>query len=136
MQKRIVDTLKQRNQDFTRIFNKASEFTYRLKINNGEPVFETVSEEFPVFTGISPEKVQQKGGYKEFIHPADVDKVKDHFKETLKGKSCTCTYRVKNAEDEYVEVVDYAKPEFETDNESITYICGAVSLAHKHKATV
>lgn len=136
MQKRIMETLKKRNQDFSRIFDQASEFTYRLKLKDGEPVFETLSEEFPVFTGISPQKAQQSEGYKKFIHSADVEKVKKHFEEALQGKSCTCTYRIKNAEGDYVEVVDYAKPEFQSDSDKVANIIGAVSLAHQNKATV
>ncbi|MFH5885293.1 PAS domain S-box protein [Halalkalibaculum sp. DA3122] len=128
MQKRIMETLKRRNQEFDRLMRQASEFTYRLQLMNGEPIFEAVSEEFPVFTGISAELVRQEGGYKEFIHQEDLEKVRKHYQNVLKGKSCTCNYRIHTSEDEYVEIIDYAKPEWDNSRQSVVCVCGAVSL--------
>lgn len=136
MQKRIMDTLKRRNKDFDRIMKKASEFTYRLQLKDGEPVFEVVSEEFPVFTGISAEVAQQEGGYREFIHKEDLEKVKKHYQNVLKGKSCTCNYRIHTSDDTYVEIIDYAKPEWDNSNQSVVSICGAVSLKPQTEAAV
>ncbi|MDR8393007.1 PAS domain S-box protein [Aliifodinibius sp. S!AR15-10] len=136
MQKRIIDTLKKRNHDFGRIVKKASEFTYRLQLKNGEPLFETVSEEFPIFTGLSSEIVQEKGGFKKFVHEEDLEKVKEHYKKVLEGQSCTCSYRVHTADEDYVEIVDYAKPEWDNSNKSVVCISGAVSLKHENEAAV
>ena len=131
MQKRIMDTLKRRNRDFGRIVEKASEFTYRLQLKDGEPVFETVSEDFPVFTGFSPDIAQQAGGYKKFIHADDLSKVHEHYRNALEGKSCTCTYRIQTADNEYVEIVDYARPIWDTNHQSVVGIRGAVSRKPK-----
>ncbi len=133
MQKRIIDTLNQRNQHFARIVEQASEFTYRMQLRNGEPVYESVSEEFPVFTGISPETARQEEGYRQIIHEDDQEKAKEHYKRVLQGKSCTCTYRISTADGGYTEVVDYAKPEWDHKNESVVCICGAVSLTPKEE---
>lgn len=128
LQKRIMETIRKRHQDFTRIVEKAAEYTYRVLLKNGDPVFEAVSEDFPVLTGISPEVVTKEEGYKQLVHPDDQEKIRSHYQEVLKGKSCTCSYRVQTSENGYVEIIDYARPEWDNANKSVVCIKGAVSL--------
>jgi len=132
LQKRIMETIRKRNQDYRKIVEKASEYTYRLLLKEGEPVFEAVSEEFPVLTGISPRTLQKAEGYKKLVHPDDREKVLSHYHKVLEGKSCTCTYRVHTSDDGYVEIIDYAKPEWDSSHNSIVCIKGAVSLKPKN----
>lgn len=127
LQKRIMDTLKKRNQNFMNVFEKASEFNYRVMMENGEPVMEYVTEEFPEMTGLSVEKVRKPGGLKELIHTDDYNKVRDHFQNILKGNQSTCEYRIRSKEGEYVEVIDYGKPRCD-DNDNILCASGAVSI--------
>ncbi len=131
LQKRIIDTLKQQNRNFGHLMEQAAEFTYRLQMKNGEPVFETVSEHFSKFTGLSPKTATDEDGYKKFIHQDDLDKIKEHYNRVLEGKSCTCSYRINTADDEYTEIIDYAKPEWDNSNESVVCINGAISKKPK-----
>lgn len=131
LQKRIVDTLKRRNKDFSSIFNKASEFNYRVGIVNGEPVMEYVSEEFPELTGISPEAVSKPGGLEKLVHGDDYEKVVKHFKKALGGTQSTCEYRIRNKEGEYVKIYDYCKPRLDSEGQQVSSVKGAVSLKPK-----
>ena len=131
LQKRIMETIRKRNRDYSRIVQKALEYTYRVLMKDGEPVFEAVSDHFSGLTGLSPEIVKEEEGYKKLVHPDDRGKVRSHYQSVLEGKSCTCSYRIKNAadsENEFVEIIDYAKPEWDSERQSVVCIKGAVSL--------
>lgn len=127
LQKRIMDTLKKRNQNFMNVFEKTSEYNYRVTVKKGEPVMEYVSEDFPEMTGISPEKVRQPGGLKELVHNDDYDKVVDHYKKILKGSQSTCEYRIRSKDGDYVDIIDYGKPRWDEDD-NILCAKGAVSI--------
>lgn len=134
LQKRIMDTLRQKNKNYESIFKKASEFTYRIGLSNGEPVVEYVSEHFPEFTGFSLETVNKEGGLKKLVHKEDLSKVKDHYKKVLSGNSCTCEYRIRNKAGDYVEIVDYGKPSWDETNTKVTCAKGAISVKHAVKS--
>lgn len=127
LQKRIMDTLRRRNRDYSSIFNKASEFTYRINLQNGEPVIEYVSENFPGFTGISLEDVNEKGGLEKLVHSSDLDKVKDHYRSVLEGQESTCEYRIRTKDGEYIEIIDHGKPSWDESRNRVTCCKGAVT---------
>lgn len=128
LQKRIIDTLKSRNKDFASIFDKASEFTYRVSMKNGEPVVEYVSEEFPEMTGVSLQTVSKEGGLKELVHADDYEKVKKHYQKVLQGKDGTCEYRIRSKGGNYIDIIDYGRPRWDEERNSVTCARGAVSL--------
>ena len=127
LQKRIMDTLKKRNKSFMNVFEKASEFNYRVKMVDGEPAVEYVSEDFPEMTGISPEKIKKPGGLKELIHTDDYNEVVDHYRKVLEGNHSTCEYRIRSKGGEYIEIIDYGKPRWD-DEDNVICATGAVSL--------
>lgn len=127
LQKRIMETLKKKNKNFMNVFEKASEFNYRVTMEKGEPVMEYVSEDFPEMTGLSIEKVKKPGGLKELVHSEDYDKVIDHFQNILKGNQSTCEYRIRSKQGEYIDVIDYGKPRWDEDD-NVLCAKGAVSI--------
>jgi len=128
LQKRIMDTLRRRNREYSAIFNKASEFTYRINLQNGEPVIEYVSENFPGFTGISLDDVNEKGGLEKLVHNDDLAKVKDHYRSVLEGKESTCEYRIRRKQGEYIKIIDYGKPSWDESRNRVTCCKGAVTV--------
>lgn len=128
LQKRVMETLNRRNKDYSRIFKKASEFTYNLKYIDGELFYEQVSEEFPELTGLSVEKVKQKGGLRELVHEDDFEAVQSHFKSIFEGKDCTCEYRIRSKEGEFIKIIDYGKPEWDKSEEEVVAAKGAVTI--------
>ena len=131
LQKQVVDTLYKHIEDFNKIVQKATEFVYGLKLDEGTPVLDFVSDKFPELTGLSPEQVQKKKGFEEFIHTEDLEEAVNHYQAVMEGKSCTCEYRVKTASGDYVRVIDYARPERNAQNNKITRIRGVVTLKGK-----
>lgn len=128
LQKRIMETLSQRNQDFTRIVDKASEFTYQVRFEGNEVKLQSVSEEFPEISGLSQEAVLGKNSFDKFIHNDDLTKLEEHFQAVKKGKRSTCEYRLQTSDGKYVEVIDYCRPEKSKEDEQIEGALGAVSV--------
>lgn len=128
LKKRIMDTLKKRNKEFGRVVRRASEFNYTVELVDGEPVFKTVSEEFPEVTGLSTEAIIGKGDVSDFIHADDIEAFKNHLRKVFKGKESTCEYRLKNKEGGYKKVLDYGKPEWDQDNKDVILVSCAVSV--------
>lgn len=133
LQKRIMEALRRRNSDYSRIFEKASEFTYRVKLKDGKLHFEYISEEFPELTGISPAKLLDEGEIEGFVHADDLEELRKHVKEVMGGKSCTCEYRIRNVKGDYVRIVDYGKPEWDSNEEKVVCAKGAVSIKESAK---
>ncbi len=128
LKKRIMNTLKKRNHDYSRIVKKASEFSYRVTIKDGKPIFEYLSEEFPEITGLSNEAVIGKSDAEKFIHKDDLDKFWAHLQKVQNGEESTCAYRLRDNEGNFVEVLDYGKPEWDEDQQKIKCARCAVSV--------
>lgn len=128
LKKRIMDTLKKRNKSFGRVVLRASEFSYKVEHNDGMPVFKTVSEEFPEITGLSAAAVIGKDSADSFIHRDDLEKFNAHLQKIFEGKDSTCEYRIKNKDGEFVEVLDYGKPEWDQEQKNVVTVCCAVSV--------
>lgn len=128
LQKRILETLQRRNEKYTKIFEKVSEFTYSLKLMDGEMVFDRLSEEFPELTGLSPQKIKQEGGLYELVHEEDIDNVIAHFKTIFEGKDCTCEYRIRGKHGDYLPVIDYGKPKWDDSSQEVVSARGAITV--------
>jgi len=128
LQKRIMDTLKKRNDDFTRVVGKASEFTYSFQYDGDELILSAVSEEFPEITSLSSEAVLGKDTLRKFVHEDDLEKVKTHLHKILGGKNSTCEYRLLSQQGEYITVLDYGRPEWGDDKEKVQAGQCAVSV--------
>lgn len=127
LQKKIMETLQRRNKDFSKIFEKASEFTYRIAMQDGDVIVEYVSEEFPELTGLSASKIcDKKGQIDEYVHEDDINNVKAHFQKIYEGNNCTCEYRIRNKEGNYIDIIDYGKPEWDKDQNEVVCAKGAI----------
>ncbi len=135
LKKRIMDTLRKRNKDFGRVVRRASEFSYKVEQKDDQPVFKTVSEEFSEITGLSADAVIGKADADNFIHKDDLEKFKSHLQKIFEGKDSTCEYRIKNKQGEFVEVLDYGKPEWDEDQQNVVTVCCAVSVDSAYEKT-
>lgn len=127
LQKRIMSMLSKRNATFEKTFDRSTDFNYKLvKDEAGVFKFEYVSESFVKVTGITSSEVKRIP-FDELIHPDDMQKVNSHFDTVLQGKPNTEQFRLKNKVGKYVEVIDYAKPEWDSENTGVEAIKGAVS---------
>lgn len=125
LRKRIMETLDRRNEDFSRIFERASEFTYEAHLEGDRPVITYLSEEFPALTGLMPEKILGEGCLRQYVHEDDFEKVRSFLQHSASGGTSTCEYRIRNSEGEFLRVIDYCKAS--GDNGGVK-LQGAVSL--------
>src|SRR6056297_1583853 len=127
LQKRIMAMLKQRNSDYASMFDTDKDFQYKIYKNNvGDFVFKYVSDTFSNITGISAVDVTEMP-LKKLIHSDDVDKVKNHLNVVYGGKPNTEQYRIKNKDNEYINVIDYAKPVWNSDRSNVLEVKGSTS---------
>ena len=128
LKKRIMNTLKKRNLDFARVVNKPTEFSYTVELKDEKPLFKSISKEFSEITGLSTDAVVGKANVESFIHQNDINKFKAHLQKVFEGQDSTCEYRIKNKNGEFIEVLDYGKPEWDQQNEEVVTVCCAVSV--------
>lgn len=127
LQKRIMSMLSNRESGLNDIFDEAKDFNYKLvPANNEHFKFDYVTETFSEITGIASSEINQTELH-DFIHEDDIKKVINHFKVVLEGKPNTEQFRIKTKDGDYVEVIDYAKPDWDEDSSSVKAIKGATS---------
>jgi len=135
LQKRVMETLEKRNFDYSRIVDKASEYTYEVQFEGDKPVFKAVSEEFALLTGLSIQAVQGKSTLSQFIHPDDIEVFKKHLAKVNEGRDSTCEYRLKSNGGDYIQVLDYAHPVWDGQEKEVKAVHGAVSVDEAYKKT-
>ncbi len=136
LQKRIMNTLKKRNYDYSNVVEKAAEFSYNIAFENNNVVVEALSETFPKITGLSNDAMLGKNTLSKILHKDDLDRFLTHLKEVKGGKTSTCEYRLKCKDGNFIEVLDYAKPEWNKEKTEVLSVRGAVSVdAAYHDAT-
>ncbi len=127
LQKRIMAMLKQRNSNYSRMFDTDKDFKYKIYRNNaGDFVFKYVSDTFSNITGISAVDVAEMP-LKKLIHSDDIEKVQKHLNLVYEGKPNTEQYRIKNKEGDYINVIDYAKPVWNSDRSNVEEVKGSTS---------
>lgn len=127
LQKRIMAMLKQRNSEYVRMFDTDKDFQYKIYKNNaGDFVFKYVSDTFSNITGISAVDVAETP-FKKLVHHDDLEKVQNHLNIVYGGKPNTEQYRIKNKEGDYVNVIDYAKPVWNSDRSNVKEVKGSTS---------
>jgi len=127
LQKRIMAMLSKRNADFERVFERDRDFNYKLvKTDGDEYMFEFVSESFSKITGIAADEAVTLN-VADVIHEDDLKSFHDHLDIVMDGKPNTEQYRIKSKDGGYVEVIDYAKPEWNAEGTAVVAIKGATS---------
>ena len=130
LQKRVMNKLNNQSTKFADVFVRNSDFNYCVSMQeeNSLPSIDYLSESFANLTGFLPEHFENHTSWKELIHPEDEAKILKHFQTVWKGKSHTESYRIKHSEEGHIEVMDYAKPEYDSETNKVVCIKGSVSL--------
>ncbi len=127
LQKRIMAMLSKRNADFERVFERDRDFNYKLiKTDGDEYMFEYVSDSFSKITGITADEAVTLS-VDDIVHEDDLKTFYDHLDIVMDGKPNTEQYRIKSKDGGYVEVIDYAKPEWNAERTAVVAIKGATS---------
>lgn len=126
LQKRIMAILKMRNSNLEKMFDIDKDFRYRILHKEDQFHFKYLSETFHNITGISSGDASNLK-LEEIVHPEDLKKVLTHLRLVLEGKPSTEQFRIKGKHDEYIAVIDYAKPVWDSANATVEEIKGSVS---------
>jgi len=127
LQKRIMSMLSNRESDLSDVLDQTKDFNYKIvPVPGSGYTFDYVTENFSEITGIASSEINQTR-LTDFIHVDDIDKVLDHFNVVLEGKPNTEQFRIKSISGNYIEVIDYAKPDWDADNSTVKAIKGATS---------
>lgn len=127
LQKRIMAMLSKRGGSFDSSFDDAQEFRYKLEASGGEKFrFDYVSDSFSKVTGISLDEARTLT-MDTIVHAEDIKKLQNHLQTVLEGKPNTEQFRIKSKDGGYIEVIDYAKPDWDADRSAVEAIKGAVS---------
>ncbi len=130
LQKRVIQTLEKRNEDFLRLFKSKSDFNYGLDASDsGNPRFTWFSEGFEELTGFDADQFTTQDGWKKLIYKDDIDLVHKHIERVLGGKSSTEEYRIKTANNHYIRIIDYMRPDEDLNHGGIKRLTG--SIMHK-----
>ena len=128
LQKRIMAMLKARNSNLERMFDLDKDFRYSILPQDDNSFrFKYLSETFQNITGI-PSANASSLKLEEIVHPEDMEKVHNHLSMVMEGKPNTEQYRIKNKNGNYIFVIDYAKPVWDSVNASVEEIKGSVSI--------
>lgn len=127
LQKRIMAMLKARNLKVENMFDRDKDYRYSLTpSDDGSFKFIYFSETFQNITGISSFEAINMA-FRELIHPDDHDKVLSHLNRVMEGKPNTEQYRIIGKKGDYITVLDYAKPVWNSDRTSVEKIKGSTS---------
>lgn len=127
LQKRIIAMLQSRKSGMEKMFDLDKDFRYAISPeNDGNYHFNYFSETFQNITGIEPsEAVKMSLG--DLVHPEDLEKVHNHLNRVLEGKPNTERYRILGKDGDYIDVIDYAKPVWNSDRTLVEKIKGSTS---------
>lgn len=137
LQKQIMAMLNKRNESYRKMYDSTKDFRYKLARNDdGDFVFDYVSDSFAAITGISVEEAEGMP-IDSLVHKDDVDNVEAHLENVLEGKPNTEQYRIKKKDGSYSEVIDYAKPVWDAGNVNVEAVKGSIStqISSAQKAT-
>ncbi|MDZ7758481.1 PAS domain S-box protein [Rhodohalobacter sp.] len=127
LQKRIMAMLSKRNANFEKVFERDKDFNYKLiKTAENGYMFEYVSDSFSKITGITSDEAVTLS-MDDIIHEDDLKTFHNHLSTVMDGTPNTEQYRIKSKDGGYVEVIDYAKPEWNADRTEVEAIKGATS---------
>tara|TARA_R100001143_G_scaffold63597_2_gene73287 strand:- start:532 stop:1797 length:1266 start_codon:yes stop_codon:yes gene_type:complete len=127
LQKRIMAILKMRNSNIEKMFDVDKDFRYSILPEGKNSFrFKYLSDTFQNITGI-PSGNPSGLNLEEIVHPEDLKKVHAHLKLVLEGKPSTEQFRIKGKNGDYIVVIDYAKPVWDSANAVVEEIKGSVS---------
>ena len=117
MRKNVLEILNKRNISFEKVFDRKHDFNYGFSLSGHDdmPDVKWISEGFAPLTGYEADECEGAGGLNKIIHPDDIEIAKAHYRKVKEGRSSTQSFRIITQSGEVKRVMDYSKPDQETD---------------------
>lgn len=138
LRKRVLDTLKKRNSDYNKLFERKFDFNYGLILDDaGNLRFKWISEGFKRVTGYSVDECLCEEGWKRLIHPEDRKMVEEHIRKAFDGRSTTENYRILTKSGATRKIMDYAKPDaLDPNGAPQAVVASAIDVTERKESTV
>jgi PAS domain S-box-containing protein len=138
LRKRILSTLKKRNNDYMQLFERKIDFNYGLILDDkGEMRFKWLSDGFTKVSGYAVDECLCSDGWKKLIHPDDVEKVRNHLMNAFEGQSSTENYRILTKSGEIRKIMDYAKPDAEDQHgQAQAVVASSIDITNRKESFV
>jgi PAS domain S-box-containing protein len=138
LRKRVLTTLRKRNSDYTKLFERKVDFNYGLILDdNNKFRFKWISDGFKNVTGYSVNDCLCADGWDKIIHPDDKALVADHILKAFDGVSSTLHYRIVTKDGDTKKVLDYAKPDKQSNGGQIlAVVASAIDVTNRKESTV
>lgn len=137
LRKRILNTLGKRNTDYTKLFERKVDFNYGLIIDsNGKFRYKWLSDGFKKVTGYKVEECLHEEGWKDLVHPEDVELVVAHIMKAHQGISSTETYRIVTKSGDVKKIMDYAKADsLDANGNANSIVASAMDVTNREEFT-
>jgi len=138
LRKRILNTLKKRTTDYTRMFERKVDFNYGLILDHENKFrFKWLSDGFRKVTGFSVEECLHPEGWRDLVHPDDRGMVAEHVLKAFDGLSSTITYRIVTKDGSVRKIMDYAKADsYDDDGNPQAIVASAIDITNRKETTV
>lgn len=138
LRKRVLDTLKKRNSDYSKLFERKVDFNYGLILDEKNHLrFKWISEGFKRVTGYSVEECLHSDGWKNLIHPEDLQLVREHVMKAFDGRSTTENFRIVTKDGSVRKIMDYAKPDaLDANGAPQAIVASAIDITERKESTV
>ncbi len=123
-----IPVSRQQSKDRYRIVSELTSdyaFAYRVE-PGGEMVREWVTGALLKISGFTAEDLETRGGWPSMIHPDDLMIPLGQFKTIMQGQPDTVEYRIITKSGAVRWTRDYARPEWDEQQQRVTHIYGAI----------
>jgi PAS domain S-box-containing protein len=138
LRKRVLDTLKKRNSDYNKLFERKVDFNYGLILDENQNLrFKWISDGFQRVTGYSVDECLSADGWSKLVHPEDVNMIREHMMKAFDGRSSTENYRIVTKTGEIKKIMDYAKPDaLDANGAPQAVVASAIDVTNRKESTV
>jgi len=136
--KKVLSTLKKRNTDYTKLFERKVDFNYGLILDDNKKFrFKWISDGFKNVTGYAINECLCEDGWDKIIHPDDKALVADHILKAFDGVSSTLHYRILTKDGSTKKVLDYAKPDKnQNGGQVLAVVASAIDVTNRQESIV
>ncbi|MBD3256781.1 MAG: PAS domain S-box protein, partial [Candidatus Lokiarchaeota archaeon] len=125
--KRVEEKLRESEYQYRRVSELVSDYAYAFRVTpDGALVGEWVTDAFYRITGYRSDELPTGESWTTIFHPEDLPQIERHIATLLDGETHELEYRIITKEGEVRWLHTYDCPEWDEEEDRVTYIYGAV----------
>jgi PAS domain S-box-containing protein len=125
-QEAAQESLRRSEQRFRAVSELVSDYAYAFHVEpDGKLTAEWVTDALVTVTGYTAHELKSLGGWERLIHPDDLCIAEGQLERLLSGEANTVEYRIVTKSGEVRWTRDYARPEWDEEEQRVVRIYGA-----------